>query len=534
MRRPPAQHGPALRGVQPRRAAQLGAQLRMWGALALICAASGADLSATWAHPLPPPSPQTAEVAQGIAPGAPEVSAQGVPATAQAQALEVAQGIAPGAPEAEGGPLWRALCADCHGLTGAGDGPARAWLDPPPPPLAGEQSALAAHAEALRIFLKQGRPERGMPAFAALEGAPLDALIAHVRALAASPAQPQPARPPTPDRGPADWPAHTPPLQREPSALHCGRCHPQEAAGWQHSQHARAMGPGVTGQWIGAPERAQACTGCHAPAAEQGAELEGAFAAEGVSCVACHRAGGQLVAAPHTLRPRQPTVRSHVRRDERLGRSVQCAPCHQHPARAGAEAPLLDTWREWARSPYQAADLQCTHCHMPGADHRVLGVHDPQTVRRAVTLQVQRREAAVGVLDVWAQLRNVGAGHHFPTTPTPRAVLTVYQATARGPLEATRASWAVGRTLGADGRSTVADTRIPAGEAIERRYRWRRQAEASALVVELWMFPDWHYARLFRAALRAPLAAAAAQALGEAHRSAEESGFLVHQVRVPL
>ena len=44
---------------------------------------------------------------------------------------------------AEGEILYRANCSSCHGITGEGDGPASAGLDPPPQSLAVRQSNLS-------------------------------------------------------------------------------------------------------------------------------------------------------------------------------------------------------------------------------------------------------------------------------------------------------------------------------------------------------------------------------------------------------
>ena len=461
----------------------------------------------------------------------------------------------------QGGALWGHLCGPCHGLTGAGDGPAAAFLPGPPAPLAGGANAIAANPTALRALLQVGRPERGMPAFSTLPAAQVEALVAHVGALAASAPTASPApwlsgarRPPLPAVS-----AGTPPILAERSAVQCGRCHPGEADAWAGSRHAAAMGPGVVGQLHGSEALRDRCDGCHAPLAEQAGSLDPQLAAEGVTCTACHLdEAGQKVGGPAALHGRQPSTGIAVRRDARLWRSDFCLPCHQLPARADAPPPLLDTWREWAASPYLPADLQCQHCHLPGADHRILGVHDPATVRRAVRLAVLVVETTgktpgetAGEVRVTSRVHNVGAGHHFPTTATPRAVLRVRQlgppegeagtGSHRGgvPLGETEHSWALGRTLAASaaapgGLVTVADTRIPAGGVAERDYRWRRHPQATAVEVSLWMFPDWHYDRVFGAALGGALGAAERQDLAQAAAVARASGFEVDRVVWPL
>jgi hypothetical protein len=411
--------------------------------------------------------------------------------------------------------------------------------------LAAGASALAGHPEALRAFVRVGRPERGMPAFDSLPEDRLQPLLAHVATLASAadvsslPTEGPPwitglRRAALPEADPKG-----PPILAERSALQCGRCHPAETEAWRNSRHAAAMGPGVVGQFHGNEALRDRCDGCHAPLAEQAASKNLRLAAEGITCAACHLdAEGNKVAGPRALHSRQPSAGISVRRDVRLWRSDFCMPCHQLPAREGEGAPLLDTWREWAASPYLPADLQCQHCHLAGADHRMLGVHDAETVRRAVVLAAQVA-VVEGIIEATASLHNVGAGHHFPTTATPRAVLRIRQMAGTSPLETTSASWAIGRTLArqadAQGRlQTEADTRIPAGETTTRRYRWRRHPQATAVEVSLWMFPDWHYQRVFAEAVQRPLSAEAGVDLGHAAQAAAESGFEVFREVRPL
>ncbi|MEZ4435671.1 MAG: hypothetical protein R3F65_25010, partial [bacterium] len=218
-------------------------------------------------------------------------------------------------------------------------------------------------------------------------------------------------------------------------------------------------------------------------------------------------------------------------------RSDFCLPCHNLPLSAAVDGrPLLDTWREWAQSPYLPAGVQCQHCHMPDGAHAVPGAHDPAMARRAVTL------TATAALDgahvtATATVRNTGAGHHFPTTATPRAVLRVRQLGPDGPLPGTEETWAIGRTVRHDGRRWIedADTRIAAGAALTRRYRRPRAPAAERVEVSLHLFPDWFYTRFYRAALRRPdLEPAARAGYTAALAEAEASVILIDHRRLPL
>lgn len=82
-----------------------------------------------------------------------------------------------------GAPRYMALCASCHGPTGAGDGPLAATLEPPPQPFG---RGMGAGYVAWRVAAGGGFPPflTGMPAFAdALEGDALWEVVAFVRTL---------------------------------------------------------------------------------------------------------------------------------------------------------------------------------------------------------------------------------------------------------------------------------------------------------------------------------------------------------------
>lgn len=183
-----------------------------------------------------------------------------------------------------------------------------------------------------------------------------------------------------------------------------------------------------------------------------------------------------------------------------MGRSEMCMPCHNLPLSVAVEGrPLLDTWREWAASPYMAAGVQCQHCHMPQGDHRWLGAHDPATVAQSVEVEISTSQVG-GAINATIDVSNVGAGHWWPTTATPRGVLRVRLLTAGGEIvEGTEKTWAVGRTMRfSKGQwRTVADTRIPPGERRQWRYHQALGEGAVTLEAELWFFPDWFYGRFF-------------------------------------
>lgn len=139
---------------------------------------------------------------------------------------------------------------------------------------------------------------------------------------------------------------------------------------------------------------------------------------------------------------------------------------------------------------------------MPDRRHLWRGIHDPETTRSAidVTLHVQR--TAPGGYLAAAVVRNVGAGHHFPTYMVPKVELQFARVAADGsrtPLGTQVIGWSVDTEL----RHETADTRIPAGAS--RRFELGFEAPATALDWELELRvvvrPDEHYERTFAQSL---------------------------------
>ncbi|MCK6570027.1 hypothetical protein L6V77_02840 [Myxococcota bacterium] len=419
-------------------------------------------------------------------------------------------------------PHYLELCAPCHGVGGRGDGPAAAYLLPRPRDLVAEPFRNGEDAGALRRTLVDGMPATGMPAFAALTAAELDHLVDDVLALrrgayaaveAPPPLWPSRPLPPLPP-----LPSGTPPILVTPGADACGRCHPAQAEQWSRSRHALAFGPGVELQQPAAPHAPnEACTACHAPLFEQ--QTDEALRSEGVTCAGCHRRGDEKLAARPPSGHRAPGL--PVRVDSAFGRAELCLPCHMLPMSAAvAGRPLLDTWREWALSPYFVARIPCQTCHFADGDHALRGVHDPEAVRRAVRLLIEP-EGAGPV----ATVTNVGAGHAFPTTATPRAVLRMRQLdAAERPIAGTDVMFAIGRTVyatpGGAGWTEIADTRIGPGQTSRFPYGVPRAEDGTTLEVDLFMYPDWLYGRIFTAAAArdARFAAVAGEARGHGFR----------------
>lgn len=289
-----------------------------------------------------------------------------------------------------------------------------------------------------------------------------------------------------------------PPAEASTSERQCARCHAKQAREWSGSIHARAAGPGMYAQLeSGTPDR---CSRCHAPAPDQ-------VQTEGVTCAACHlrnwTRNGPPDASPTLLEiPDYPAVERAI-----YERSDFCLPCHQLPPRTGLGGrPFLNTYKEWLEGPYAKRGVQCQHCHMPNREHQWLGVHDRDTFRQGIKLEVVAKKTADGA-SVVADLVNAGAGHYLPTTTTPAVWLTITLVDAAGkPIEGAHDSLRIGRDLVFDGQwHERGDTRIPPGERARLAKAWRagRVGDAVAARVTVEVHPDDYYEGFYRQRLAA-------------------------------
>lgn len=324
----------------------------------------------------------------------------------------------------------------------------------------------------------------------------------------------------------------------------CGACHPRQYADWSTSRHAAATGPGVLGQllaWDGADDAmVDRCQACHAPLAEQDPTSPAyapALREAGVSCAACHlRAGvahgppmrGEAAAGPA---PHASVVRDAFRDP------AFCASCHDFGPgdRALGGKLLQETGAEWARTEAAAAGLTCQGCHMPDGRHLWRGVHDPETVRRAVGVEgAVAREGArlVGRLEV----ENVGAGHRLPTYATARIGLVVEQLDAGGrALAGTRVEGAVARHLAGDLSVERFDTRLLPGERHALVYDRPVARGATAVRLAVECAPEAFYARFFaRRLVDRTLPPAARRMLERARSEAASADFVVWERVDPI
>jgi hypothetical protein len=368
------------------------------------------------------------------------------------------------------------------------------------------------------------------------------------------------------------------PAERSLAPDRCARCHAQQFAQFRNTVHAAAMGPGVLGQLVDMPARdAIACQTCHGPLAEQSPALlraerdrtattagtmvvnpapatvanaaagdsatianpdyDASLRSQGIVCAACHLRGRERFGPPE--RPssgRLAAVNYPLTTLSRYERGDFCAPCHQHtPADSVAGHPILDTVGEWIRSPYFARGVQCQHCHMPDRDHTWRGAHDPDTVRQAVHIYGRaHRDGGDAIASV--SIENVGAGHAFPGTATPAAVVSMEWLDANGRVVGEPQRDVIQRHLHWNGNAFTQDydTRILPGAARTLSAR-SHEASAVALRVTLTFRPDDFYEGFYRSVIDdTRRSAEGRRLLQQAYAHAQSSEYVVHRVLLPI
>jgi mono/diheme cytochrome c family protein len=488
----------------------------------------------------------------------------------------VAQPIVLGPPPppdpTRGAALWLEKgCPTCHGANADGRGPSSVALRAPPydlttvlhrPRAPGPEAYRRAAAQSIAA----GLTGTTMPSYAGTLGeAELWALADHIvaiagrddrRALAPSAIAADRKAPiaggtwpgagdpdevavfgePLAPQGPP--PAGLAPAQASLRARQCARCHAKQDREWKTSLHRGAASPGLLAQteYGMTPRERAGCLRCHAPLAEQATDP--ALRSDGVSCAGCHVRGwvrrGPPSVAPSLLPiPGYPLVTTGL-----YERADFCLPCHQLPPRnAVAGRPLLNTYQEWLEGPYMPRGVQCQHCHMSNREHAVLGIHDPHTFRQGIELTAGAHRHGAAVTAV-AALKNVGAGHYLPTTPTPAAWLSITLVDARGrPIAGASDRHRIGRDIWFDGTwHERADTRIPPGETITFTRAWTsgRTAEATAARIAIEVHPDDFYERFYAKELAGTLAPAQRALYQQALTRALGSRYVAEQRDVPI
>jgi hypothetical protein len=345
-------------------------------------------------------------------------------------------------------------------------------------------------------------------------------------------------------------------------AKDCGICHVEQWGDWQRSLHARAMGPGITGQIVNLDSSArseqQNCLRCHAPLAEQADSLEHAIGeftngdaqaldnglhAQGVTCAACHVRGHQrfgplrrdgTVPSESDRRklPHGAWTASTAFEDARF-----CGACHQFdPDGFALNGKLIeDTVEEWRASAFASEGTTCQSCHMLDRRHLWRGIHDAEMVRRAVVIAVSPPKLDHGRVVATLRIRNVGAGHYFPTYVTPRVVAEIYQEASDGQiLETTRVQRVIQREVALDLSREIDDSRLAPGAEAVLDYRRPLAPPATHLAYRVRVEPDAFYTAFYESLLADGSAGRDAGAIREALARSRASQFVIYDERRSL
>lgn len=216
------------------------------------------------------------------------------------------------------------------------------------------------------------------------------------------------------------------------SAESCRDCHASIVEDWHGSRHRASWTNAIFFEgYLDEPE--PFCVYCHAPLAEQAAEVlanqrwylarasPGSIvasvplqpepsAAEGVTCAVCHLREGRIVS----------TFASGAHRsriEPALADGELCASCHEFPfpvftpsATLLTDALMQSTASEWRAWRQAGGDRSCQDCHMPAGRHVFRGAHDLAFLRDSVRVEARAVEQGVRF-----ELRSVGVGHQLPT-----------------------------------------------------------------------------------------------------------------------
>jgi len=362
-----------------------------------------------------------------------------------------------------------------------------------------------------------------------------------------------------PPQGPA--PARFSSIERSLQPEACGACHPVQFGDWQASLHSKSMGPGVAGQLVEMarrePAAARSCSRCHAPAAEQRAELVDArgvlanpdfdptLRSRGVICVSCHVRGYEHFGPPRrddstaSRAPRGTLPHDGVTRTAAFLRAEFCASCHQFGADGLSlnDKPLENTYEEWRRSPAARRGLQCQNCHMPDRRHLWRGIHDADMVRSGVKITVRADRARYRAGDLVRATLGIATprvGHAFPTYVTPQVLVRAELVDAQGqPVAGSVEERVIARQVPLDLSREISDTRIPPGGRFTLDYSRRLEAVGLKLRVTVTVLPDEFYTRFFEALLAAGAGEGEAQ-IREALEATRRSAYTLYRKELPL
>ncbi|MBI5048553.1 MAG: hypothetical protein HZB54_06375 [Deltaproteobacteria bacterium] len=308
----------------------------------------------------------------------------------------------------------------------------------------------------------------------------------------------------------------------------CAQCHKEQYNDWKRSLHSKAVGPGLIGQLRPSedPYFAISCYLCHAPMEDQSEmkeargkrqeaeeyiknpSFDNKLKLSGVSCSVCHLREGKMYGPPARKRvsSKQLAVSSKKQNNHNgfvekdfFEKAEFCAACHQLNGGYELNGKLLvNTYREWEESFYGKNNIICQNCHMPDRQHLWRGIHDPDMVKKGITIDARREDKKAKLT-----ITNAAVGHLFPTYATPLIVIKGFMLDKKGRIVQSSLKKAyIGRRVSLDLSEEFFDTRVAPQKTFEFDYTFSNSYNNHRLVFEVWIYPDEFYNRFYKALLK--------------------------------
>jgi hypothetical protein len=296
------------------------------------------------------------------------------------------------------------------------------------------------------------------------------------------------------------------PLEASLDPKACASCHAQKYDEWADSLHSKTISSGVLWQLKMMDQlSANKCMDCHAPLSEQKALMAmymnypskpdrpiPSYITEdlhlkGLVCAACHVREHKRYGPPPSKSITSSIPHGGFEVKKFFQDSKFCAVCHQFPKDGERTNGKLrqNTYEEWKNSKFYLKGITCQNCHMPNRKHTWRGIHDRDTVLRAVSVEVWIDRDKLNI-----KLTNTGAGHNLPTYMVPKIFVEAYQ----GNKEIVRGivGWMVDEY---DLEKEIFDTRIPPGRSLIFTGNVANTKETIELIIRV--SPKEHYYRAF-------------------------------------
>ncbi len=312
-------------------------------------------------------------------------------------------------------------------------------------------------------------------------------------------------------------------LSVEPDAASCGSCHSKQFGSWKATLHSRAVGPGFLWQLprIG-KHSSENCFNCHSPNPETkklwlsrlGWEKEeisvwrSGVEQNGIQCVSCHFRNGKAYGpiptrlgnqtSPIILENSNSPHGGFIARPE-FGEAEFCKTCHQSSdtGRKINGKLLMDVYGQWNISTFGKNRIACQTCHMPNRNHEWKGISDPDMVRKGVAAFLSVQLGKNGA-EIFAELKNTGVGHEFPTYSVPKVILEIWSESKRGEKQKLKESL-VGWMLDLELQKEIFDTRIKPGgsEKLSLQISKAEFEKIEKIYFKVRVDPKEYYKRMF-------------------------------------